>query len=165
MTEPIRPPTRQYLRDDIVRGGMDLLLFINIRHLRRADAKLASIGLGRAHHRVLYFIARNPGISVSELLDLLGVTKQSLGRVTKDLTGKGLLNTRIGDRDRRQRLVELTAEGLALELDLFGELRANVARAYAESGADAVTGFWLFAQHLIGPEAAAQFAAMQDKSA
>lgn len=157
MTELVAPPKEQFLLEDAIRGGMDLLFFINTRHLKRADEKLAKIGLGRAHHRVLYFVARKPGLSVAELLDILSVTKQSVGRVTKDLTRKGLLDTRIGDRDRRQRLMYLTAEGVALEREIFEDLRDNVARAYAESGATAVGGFWTFAQHLIGAEGRARF--------
>ncbi|MGN6820628.1 MAG: MarR family winged helix-turn-helix transcriptional regulator [Sphingomonas sp.] len=161
MVDPILPPAGQYLREEAVRGGMDLLFFINTRHLKRADAKLAELGLGRAHHRGLYFVARNPGLTVSRLLELLSVTKQSLGRISKDLTTRGLLEVRVGDRDRRTRLMQLTTEGAALERDLFQELHDNVARAYGECGSEAVTGFWLFAQSLIGEEGRAQFRRMQ----
>lgn len=157
MTDLVTPPREQYLTEDAIRGGMDLLFFINTRHLRRADEKLADIGLGRAHHRVLYFLARKPDQSVSDLLALLAVTKQSLGRITKDLSAAGLIETNVGLRDRRQRLLRLTSEGAALESDLFQELRANVARAYAAAGAQAVSGFWVFAQHLIGDEGREQF--------
>ena len=139
---------------------MDLLFLINTRHLQRADEKLATLGLGRAHHRVLYFLAQRPGISVSDLLGILRVTKQSLGRVSKDLTAKGLIESRVGDRDRRHRLLQLTPEGAALEQELFQQLHDNVASAYAASGAEAVSGFWVFAQHLIGAEGREQFSAL-----
>lgn len=164
MMDMILPPKTLFLREDAIRGGMDLLFFINTRHLRRADEKLASLGLGRAHHRVMYFVARKPGMSVSELLDLLGVTKQSLARVSNVLVDKGLLDTRVGDRDRRQRLLQLTTAGAALEREIFQGLHDNVARAYAASGADAVAGFWLFAQHLIGEEGRSQFTGVHGNS-
>lgn len=157
MVDLIFPPKEQFLLEEAIRGGMDLLFFINTRHLRRADEKLAEIGLGRAHHRVLYFVARKPGVSVAGLIDILSVSKQSLGRITKDLGERGLLDSRTGERDRRQRLLQLTVEGAALEREIFRELHDNVARAYAASGANAVGGFWTFAQHLIGDEGRAQF--------
>jgi DNA-binding MarR family transcriptional regulator len=164
MTEMILPPKNLFLREDAIRGGMDLLLFINTRHLKRADEKLASLGLGRAHHRVMYFVARKPGMSISELLELLAVTKQSLGRVSNALIDKGLLDSRVGDRDRRQRLLRLTAAGTALEQEIFQGLHDNVAQAYAASGADAVAGFWLFAQHLIGAEGRSRFRAVHGET-
>lgn len=160
MTDLVTPPREQFLTEDAIRGGMDLLFFINTRHLRRADEKLAKLGLGRAHHRVLYFVARKPELSVSDLLMLLAVTKQSLGRITKDLTVNGLIEIKVGERDRRQRLLRLTSEGVALEHELFQDLRDNVARAYAAAGASAVGGFWVFAQHLIGDDGREQFGAM-----
>jgi DNA-binding MarR family transcriptional regulator len=162
MSDLVIPPREQFLTEDAIRGGMDLLFFINTRHLRRADEKLAELGLGRAHHRVLYFIARKPDLTVSELLALLVVTKQSLGRISRDLTARGLVDTKVGDRDRRQRLLRLTSEGAALERELFQDLRDNVARAYAAAGSHAVGGFWIFAQHLIGVEGRSQFATVRE---
>jgi DNA-binding MarR family transcriptional regulator len=161
MTDVVLPPKEQFLREETIRGGMDLLLFVNSRHLKRADEKLATLGLGRAHHRVLYFLARRADMSVSELLALLDVTKQSFGRVAKDLTAKGLTEQRPGERDRRQRLLRLTLAGEALERELFEELHDNVARAYAAAGAEAVTGFWIVAQQLIGEEGRARFREVQ----
>ncbi|WP_375286220.1 MarR family winged helix-turn-helix transcriptional regulator [Sphingomonas sp.] len=109
---------------------MDLLFFAHRSHLAHADAELAARKLGRAHHRVLYFVGRYPDLSVSDLLKILGVTKQSLGRVTKDLSERGLIDARPGTRDRRQRLLTLTREGQDLETGLFEDLRRNMARAY-----------------------------------
>jgi DNA-binding MarR family transcriptional regulator len=77
MHDVILPSRSQFLRDEAIRGGMDLLFFVNTRHLKHADDTLAAVGLGRAHHRVLYFLARRPAITVSALLAILGVTKQS----------------------------------------------------------------------------------------
>lgn len=161
MTDILLPPSGQFLREETIRGGMDLLYFANTRHLKRADEKLAEMGLGRAHHRVLYFVQRRPDMTVTELLTILDITKQSFSRVSKDLVGKCLLELRPGDRDRRQRLLRLTKAGSALEKELFDELHDNVARAYAASGGDAVTGFWIVLQNLIGAEGREQFRAVQ----
>lgn len=158
MTAITLPPPEQFLRDDVIRGGMDLMFFAHTRHLAHADAQLAGLGLGRAHHRVLYFLARKPDITVGDLLAILGVTKQSLGRVVKDLTQKRLLIARPGDEDRRQRLLSLTAEGRALEGELFDDLKQNMARAYSASGGAAVAGYWTVTQNLMGEEARALFA-------
>lgn len=160
MADLILPPAGQFLRDDVIRGGMDLMFFANTRHLQRADAELAKRGLGRAHHRALYFLARSPGISVGELLTILGVTKQSFGRIAKSLMQQGLMEQRAGDRDRRQRLLTLTEEGRALEHAIFAELHANMARAYRAADSAAVGGFWVVLQHLMGDEAQALFATL-----
>lgn len=165
MVDVVLPPPGQFLREDAIRGGMDLLLFANVHHLRRADEKLAELGLGRAHHRVLYFVGRRPDMAVSELLTVLAITKQSLGRVTKDLARKELLEQHASERDRRRRLLRLTPAGAALERALFDDLHANVARAYAAAGGEAVAGFWTFMQHLIGDDGRAQFRAVQGQNA
>lgn len=157
MTDLISPPSAQYLREDAIRGGMDLLLFASKSHLRHVDDELVGLGLGRAHHRVLYFIARQPDLSVGDLLDLLGVTKQSLGRVLRDLLNRGYVVQRPGDRDRRQRLLRLSPQGELLEQRLFTDLRANMQRAYSAAGEHAVNGFWMLMQHLMSPEARQQF--------
>lgn len=164
MPDIMMPPRDQFLREEIVRGGMDLLFFANTRHLKRADERLAASGLGRAHHRVMYFVARRPGMTVSELLGILDITKQSFGRTAKELVSKGLIEMRSGNMDRRQRLTFLTPTGAALERELFEELHNNVSRAYAEAGGDAVAGFWRVLQHLIGEEGRTQFRAVQQIS-
>lgn len=140
---------------------MDLLFFANTRHLKPADEKLAAEGLGRAHHRVMYFVARRPGIHVAALLAILGITKQSFGRVAKELVGRSLLEQHPGDRDRRQRLLRLTPAGAKLEKAIFDDLHGNVAGAYAMAGGDAVSGFWTVLQYLIGEEGRTQFRAVQ----
>ena len=131
-----------YLREDEIRRGIELLYFGYLNMVRGADAILAREGLGRAHHRALYFIARSPGLPVGDLLRLLAITKQSLGRVLSDLQERGLVEQSIGTRDRRQRLLRLTAPGEAMESALFAELRTGMAGAYGEAGQAAVTGFW-----------------------
>ncbi|OYU34253.1 MarR family transcriptional regulator [Novosphingobium sp. PASSN1] len=140
----LTPPTASplYLREDEIRRGIELLYFGYSAMIRGADAILAREGFGRAHHRALYFIARQPGLSVGDLLRLLAITKQSLGRVLNELQDKGLVIQSIGTEDRRQRLLRLTAPGEALEAALFAELNARMAAAYGEAGQAAVTGFW-----------------------
>lgn len=128
---------------------MELLYFGNSHLTRAIDRGLAARGLGRAHHRALYFIARQPDISVSQLLGLLSITKQSLGRVLTEMVERGLVETRAGERDRRQRLLRLTEAGRALENELFEALRARLAAAYASAGQNAVSGFWAVLEGLI----------------
>lgn len=165
MTDVILPPSGQFLRDDVIRGGMDLMFFAHSRHLQHADEELATRGLGRAHHRAMYFLARKPDLSVGELLTILGITKQSFGRIAKSLTAQGLMVQRAGDRDRRQRLLSLTPEGLALEQAIFTQLHDNMARAYKASDSNAVAGFWIVLQHLMGDEAQGIFAKLHDSRA
>lgn len=147
--EPYRAASPLFLREPELRKGMELLYF-GYSHLTRAiDEGLAKQGLGRAHHRTLYFIARQPGLTVSQLLALLGITKQSLGRVLGELMERGLVEMRPGDRDRRQRLLRLTAEGAALEATLFDALRERLSAAYQSAGQGAVGGFWAVLEGLI----------------
>jgi DNA-binding MarR family transcriptional regulator len=126
------------------------LLYFGYSHLTRSiDRDLARQGLGRAHHRSLYFIARKPNLTVSELLSLLAITKQSLGRVLNELTERQLVETRAGERDRRQRLLCLTSAGQKLESDLFEAARQKMASAYARAGHQAVGGYWAVLEGLI----------------
>ena len=142
-------PSALFLREPEIRRGVELLYF-GYSHLTRAiDEGLATEGLGRAHHRALYFIARQPGLTVSQLLGLLAITKQSLGRVLGELAERGLVETRPGDRDRRQRLLRLTPAGAALEGQLFEALRERLGAAYASAGQSAVGGFWAVLEGLI----------------
>ena len=115
----------QFLREDEIRRGIELLYFGYSNMTRAIDETLAHQGLGRAHHRALYFISRQPDLTVSELLKLLAITKQSLGRVLNDLIERGYIEARAGTRDRRQKLLRLTPEGARLEAALFREQRAK----------------------------------------
>ncbi|MEH3159420.1 MAG: helix-turn-helix domain-containing protein [Sphingomonas taxi] len=148
-----KPSSALFLHDAAIRRGMELMIFAQSRFVRSADDKLAELGLGRAHHRAMYFIGRKPDITVGELLTLLGVTKQSLGRVMKDLVDRGLVQMRHGDLDRRHRLLRLTATGSALENALYEEQRDKMAKAYSHAGQEAVAGYWTVLEALI-PDAA-----------
>lgn len=101
--------------DDVETISLIELLFFAYRDfVSDPDAILQEYGFGRAHHRVVHFVARNPGISVAELLDILQITKQSLARVLKQLVEKGFVFQKQGAEDRRQRLLFTTEEGSAL---------------------------------------------------
>ena len=117
------------------------------------DAILAEIGMGRAHHRVLHFLGRRPGLTVGELLGILAITKQSLSRVLTPLMEGGYVAQSPGRADRRQRLLSLTPEGEALERRLFERQRETVTRAYREAGPVAVEGFRHVMRGLMGAEA------------
>ncbi len=130
-----------YLREDEVRQGIELLFYAYRDFTAEPDAMLARYGFGRAHHRVIYFVGRHPLMSVSELLGILQITKQSLSRVLGQLVRQGFILQRTGRSDRRQRLLELTPKGVDLERQLSESQRRRIARAYAEAGPEAVDGF------------------------
>src|SRR5713101_2261915 len=96
-----------FLREEDLRQGIELLFYAYRDFTAEADAMLAELGFGRAHHRVIYFVGRKPGMTVSELLDILKITKQSLSRVLGQLVREGYIVQRPGTADRRQRLLEL----------------------------------------------------------
>ena len=98
---------------------------------------LAKFGFGRAHHRVLHFVNRHPGMKVADLLDVLKITKQSLGRVLKQLVDQGYVVQKEGENDRRQRLLYVTPKGEALAMKLAGLQTERIARALGELGPDA----------------------------
>jgi DNA-binding MarR family transcriptional regulator len=127
--------------EDAVRDGIELLFFAYRDFTAEPDAILARYGFGRAHHRVIHFVGRHPRMTVSELLGILRITKQSLSRVLGELVGQGFIRQRPGPVDRRQRLLELTAEGRALEREVSAPQRARVANAYRRAGSPAVEGF------------------------
>jgi DNA-binding MarR family transcriptional regulator len=130
-----------FLREDELRQGIELMFYAYRDFTAEPDAILARIGFGRAHHRVIHFVGRQPGMTVSDLLDILKITKQSLSRVLSQLVQQGYITQRAGTRDRRQRLLELTPKGAELERQLSEGQRALVARAYRAAGAEAVDGF------------------------
>lgn len=150
-----------FLRETEVRRGVELLFFGYTRLTRSIDDSLTEHGLGRAHHRALYFIARQPDLTISNLLKILAITKQSLGRVLTDLAERGLVENRAGEVDRRQKLLRLTTEGAEFEAQLFDALRNNLAAAYGAAGQESVTGFWRVLEGLIPPADRAMVAKLQ----
>jgi DNA-binding MarR family transcriptional regulator len=130
-----------YLREEEIRLAQDLLFFAYRDFTNAADVILDELGLGRAHHRALHFVGRNPGITVSELLGILRITKQSLARVLSVLVQRDYVAQTPGTDDRRQRLLALTPAGQALERRLFERQRERLVSAYREAGPTAVEGF------------------------
>ena len=139
--------------DRAVRLAQDLLFFAYRDFTNAADVLLAELGLGRAHHRVLHFVGRNPGMTVSELLGILNITKQSLARVLGDLVTLGHVAQAKGGADRRQRLLTLTETGADLEHRLFARQRACLAPAFAAAGPDAFAGFQAVMRAIMDPAA------------
>jgi DNA-binding MarR family transcriptional regulator len=128
-------------REDEVRQGIELLFFAYRDFTAEPDTILARYGFGRAHHRVIHFVGRHPQMTVSELLGILRITKQSLSRVLSQLVRQEFIFQRPGSHDRRQRLLELTPKGRDLERQLSEPQRIRVANAYRHAGARAVEGF------------------------
>ena len=113
---------------------IELLFFAYRDFVGDPDEVLSKLGFGRAHHRVLHFVNRNPGMKVAELLDILRITKQSLGRVLKQLIDQGYVLQREGAEDRRQRLLFVTPKGETLALKLALLQTQRISRALAELG-------------------------------
>ena len=139
-----------FLREGDIRRGMELLYFAYRDFTAEPDAILAEYGFGRAHHRVIYFVGRNPRINVSELLAILKITKQSLSRVLGQLVREEFIVQYEGVQDRRQRLLELTPKGVALERRLSESQRRRLADAYRDAGAEAVEGYRRVLMGMIG---------------
>jgi len=133
--EAVRPAAgRDELRWDII----ELLFFAYRDFVGDADEVLQAYGFGRAHHRVVHFVSRYPGLKVADLLDVLRITKQSLGRVLKQLLDEEFIVQKSGDVDRRQRLLYATPKGEALVAKLAGLQTARIDRALHDIGADEV---------------------------
>jgi len=130
---------------------IELLFFAYRDFVSEPDEVLAKFNFGRAHHRVLHFVNRNPGMKVAELLDILKITKQSLGRVLKQLIDQGYVVQKEGAHDRRQRLLYATAKGEALALKLVGLQTARISRAFAQLGPGAHDSARRFLTALLDP--------------
>lgn len=132
---------------------IELMFFAYRDFVSDPDGVLVAFGFGRAHHRVLHFVNRNPGLKVAELLDILRITKQSLGRVLKQLIDQGYVEQRAGATDRRQRLLFVTPKGAGLALKLAGLQTHRIARALSELGPDGHAAARRFLIAMINPEA------------
>lgn len=152
-----------FLREDEVRRGIELLHFGHAAMMTVIEDVLTAHGLGAAHHRAIYFIGRQDDQTVGEILGILGITKQSLGRVLQDLTDRALVETRQGLRDRRQKMLRLTQKGRQIESELFARSREQMAAAYAQAGQVPVTGFWRVMEGLLSPEQMRRLVALQVK--
>ena len=123
------------------RKAIELLFFAYRDFTGEADAILAEYGFGRAHHRAIYFVGRTPGIAVHQLLAILKITKQSLGRVLNQLIDEGYVLQDTDKKDGRRRLLTLTKSGVILENLLTERQSQRIKKAYALAGKDAHKGF------------------------
>jgi DNA-binding MarR family transcriptional regulator len=142
-----------FLREEQIRQAQDLMFFAYRDFTGAADVILAELGLGRAHHRALHFIGRNPGMTVGDLLTILRITKQSLARVLNELVSRGYVAQTTGREDRRQRLLTLTEAGLELEHRLFDRQRDRLTTAFRDAGGSAVDGFRQVMRAIMDPSA------------
>ena len=131
---------------------IELLFFAYRDFVGDPDEVLDKLGFGRAHHRVLHFVNRNPGMTVAALLEILNITKQSLGRVLKQLVDQGHVVQKEGAVDRRQRLLYVTPKGEALALKLATLQTVRINRAFAELGPDAHEAARRFLTAMIDPD-------------
>ena len=159
---PAGAETLLSLTDEQIRRGMEAMYFAYRAFTSDPDLILAEIGYGRAHHRALYFIHRDSGLTVTALLEVLGVTTQALNRVLRALIEDGLVDSRIGRRDRRERQLTLTEKGAALERRLSESQRARMRAAYRQAGPQAVAGFRQVLEAMMDRDGFARFQAMRD---
>ncbi len=151
-----------FLTDDQLRKGIEAMFFAYRGFTADPDRILDQYGYGRAHHRAVHFINRSPGTNVNNLLAILGVTKQSLNRVLRTLIEDGLVESRIGTKDKRERHLYLTDKGQSLERELSDAQRARMRDAYRKAGPEAVTGFRQVLEAMMDPDMRRHFLALKD---
>ena len=151
-----------FLTDEQVRKGIEAMFFAYRAFTADPDRILESRGLGRAHHRAIHFIHRSPGTTVSNLLITLGVTKQSLNRVLRALIAEGLVESRVGRHDKRERNLTLTSQGAVLERALSEAQRGRMREAYRAAGPVAVAGFRQVLEAMMDPELRRQYQSLSE---
>ncbi len=151
-----------FLTDEQLRKGIEAMFFAYRGFTADPDRILSELGYGRAHHRAVHFINRRPGLTVNALLSVLGVTKQSLNRVLRTLIADGLVESRVGKSDRRERHLRLTERGAELERRLSEAQRARMRAAYRAAGPQAVAGFRQVLEAMMDDEIRAQYLALRD---
>ncbi|MFA5539444.1 MAG: MarR family transcriptional regulator [Gemmobacter sp.] len=157
--------TLLFLTDEQLRKGIEAMFFAYRGFTADPDRILENHAYGRAHHRAIHFIHRSPGTTVNSLLAVLGVTKQSLNRVLRTLIEDGLVESRVGRRDKRERHLFLTGPGAVLERELSDAQRARMRAAYRAAGPAAVAGFRQVLEAMMDPEQRAQFQQLRDGGA
>ncbi len=154
--------TLLFLTDEQLRKGIEAMFFAYRGFTADPDRILENHAYGRAHHRAIHFINRAPGTTVNNLLGILGVTKQSLNRVLRTLIEDGLVESRVGRKDKRERHLYLTEAGQALERELSEAQRTRMRAAYRAAGPAAVAGFRQVLEAMMDPEMRRQFEAMTE---
>jgi len=153
-----------FLTDEQLRQGIEAMFFAYRGFTADPDRILAKMAYGRAHHRAIHFINRAPGTTVNNLLAILGVTKQSLNRVLRTLIGDGLVESRVGTVDKRERHLFLTEAGQALEATLSDAQRARMRAAYKDAGPEAVQGFKTVLEAMMDADMRRAYAKMRETS-
>ncbi|MCX8509230.1 MAG: MarR family transcriptional regulator [Rhodobacteraceae bacterium] len=151
-----------FLTDEQLRKGIEAMFFAYRAFTADPDRILENYEYGRAHHRAIHFINRQPGLTVNALLTVLGVTKQSLNRVLRSLVADGLVEARVGKADKRERNLHLTEKGAALERALSEAQRSRMRAAYRAAGPAAVAGFRQVLEAMMDPELKKFYSAMKD---
>ena len=153
-----------FLTDEQLRKGIEAMFFAYRGFTADPDRILAELNYGRAHHRAVHFINRSPGTTVNNLLSILGVTKQSLNRVLRTLIEDGLVESRVGTRDKRERHLHLTAAGRELENRLSNAQRDRMRAAFRNAGPEAVIGFRQVLEAMMDPEMRRHYTALKEGS-
>lgn len=151
-----------YLTDEQLRKGIEAMFFAYRGFTADPDRILEGMDYGRAHHRAIHFIHRSPGTTVGNLLAILGVTKQSLNRVLRTLFEDGLVEAKVGRKDKRERNLHLTEKGRALERELSDAQRARMRAAYRAAGPQAVQGFRTVLEAMMDPEMRRQYQGLKE---
>ncbi len=151
-----------FLTDEQVRKGIEAMFFAYRGFTADPDRILEKMDYGRAHHRAVHFIHRSPGTTVSNLMAILGVTKQSLNRVLRALIEDGLVEARVGRVDRRERHLHLTEKGAVLERALSDAQRARMRAAYRAAGPGAVQGFRQVLEAMMDVDQRRQYQSLKD---
>ncbi len=151
-----------YLTDEQLRQGIEAMYFAYRGFTADPDRILATLAYGRAHHRAIHFINRAPGTTVNNLLAILGVTKQSLNRVLRTLIEDGLVESRVGTSDKRERHLYLTEDGAALENRLSDAQRTRMRAAFRQAGPDAVAGFRQVLEAMMDTEMRRKYHALRE---
>jgi DNA-binding MarR family transcriptional regulator len=144
-------PEREMLSEKETLALIELMFFAYRDFVSDPDEILSQFGFGRAHHRVLHFVGRDPGMTVQQLLDILQITKQSLARVLKELIDKGYVFQKEGENDRRQRLLHLTEAGEELRQRLMGPQMSRIRRAVAQPESHAAELYRKVLYHMVSP--------------
>jgi len=137
--------------------GIELMYFAYRGFTSDPDKILSEYGYGRAHHRVVHFIKGHEGLRVNDLLAILGITKQSLNRVLRQLIENGMVEQHVGEKDRRERRLYLTEKGHGFESDLAVVQQARLREAFAQAGPEAVKGFRQVLKALMDEDQKAHF--------
>ena len=154
-----------FLTDEQLRRGIEALFFAYRGFTGAPDQILDERGYGRAHHRAVHFVNRAPGTTVNNLLGILGVTKQSLNRILRTLLEDGLIESRVGPRDKRERHLYLTPAGIEFERALSDAQRRRLRAAYRSAGPVAVAGFRQVLEALMDEDQRAQYQMLWDGKA